>query len=516
MKVSTKHSKEFAGILTRFLGGLNKTMPPHAIEDEQLIDATNWFYDPATGYLTTREGLKRFSSSALAGEVDGVFEYVDAVGTIKTLVTTSEAPQKLYYMNGAEPVFIGNLTGIKRPSFAVINGVCIIASGGRLQAYDGANLKEITVANGYSADAPVLDFITDASARNAARIVGCGNAAYRDRMNLSGINDGTYWVQNASPDTDAKYIDAGYRDGLALVGIGMFQGDAILFKRTESGSHRALYRAVINGESANWSCPQYRRLHSALSPHLIREVGDGLLFVDTEGPKMLTLAQLPTTDIPYDISPAARPIAGEMAKVASLDGFMIIDPVKMIAMVKPQKNHEFFYCMDFFGKRWTYFRYGVNIQSGAYVGGRMLFGGADGWLYEYDPNVYTDAGTAYTMTAESKWFNIFPLMEELVKEKYVDLVGLSDGSGTITVKVKGALSYSVPFAFTQGWWDWDVVNALAPEEWTEELQKTPIYEIEDTEDVEGDFMSISISISTGRCSLSHLAARIAATRRNTA
>jgi hypothetical protein len=513
MKVSSKHNKEFAGILTRFQGGLNKTLPPHAVQDEELIDGTNAYYAPDTGYLRTREGLKRYTDTQLGAEVIGIYEYVKD-GVSKKLLVTADTPQKLYYLDGVTPTIIGNLTGTKRPSFAVVNGVCLIATGGALQEYDGTNLKTITTVNGFAADAPSLDFITDASEDNTARVLGCGNTTYRDRMFMSGIKDGTYWVDNATPETDAKHIDAGYKDGAELVGIGTFQNDAILFKRTPSGSARALYRGIIGGASTTWACPRYRRMHAVLSPHLIGELPDGLLFIDTEGPKLLTVATQPIDTIPYEISPAARNIAGEMAKYAATDGFIILDPVRMIAMVKPTKNSPTFYCMDFLNKRWTYFQYALNIQSGAYVGGKMLLGATDGYVYEYDAALDKDNGVAYTMTVETKWFNFFQMYDELAKEKYLDFVGITSGNGTIIIKSKGALKYSIPFTFSQGLWDWATVNAITPEEWTEDMQSSPMTEIADPEVVDADFMSIAISITSGQCAVSHLAARVAQTQKN--
>jgi hypothetical protein len=484
------------------LGGLNKALPPHAIEDEQLVDATNFYYAPDTGYLTSREGLKRYSTAEV-GPIHGIYDYVNDGVSLPLLVTED---QKLHYLDAnLLPNEVGAITGAERPSFGTINNVCAIASGGAIQSYDGAALAA-------PAGGPSLDFITDLSKRDVARIIGCGNTTYRDRMFACGVNDLTNWA--GATEADAKYIDVGYKDGLDLIGIAQLFSYTMLFKKGPNASHRSIYNANLTGDSSAWSCPRYRRLHSALSPHLIAEIGDGILAVDVEGPKIISPAEQPTDAIPFSISPATRTIAGEIAAAAAEDGFIVIDPVKQIAMVKPSKNSSIFYCMDLIGKRWTYFRFGVNIQCGAYVGGKMLFGAADGYVYEYDSSLSTDNDVSYAMTVESKWFNIFAMFDELVKEKYIDMLGLSDGTGTLTVKVRGALKYSTPFSFTQGWWDWPTVNALTPAEWTEDLEKSPMFTLDNVEVVEGDYMSIALSIANGRVALSHLAARIARTRKN--
>ena len=509
MRTSTKHRKEFEGMFTNFLGGLNKTMPPHAIEQNELIDATNWFYRPDTGYITTRPGLKKYTTVAAGGSVVGMFEYVKA-GTAKTVLVTEESPQEAYYLDAdPKPVAItGNLTGVKRPAFAVLNELLGIATGGALQTWDQAG-SLVTPAS-----APSLDFIADFSkgVQNGAvaRIVGCGNATYRDRAFMSGINDLSLWTPFDTTESNPKYMDAGYKDGMDLIGVAPFMGFVLLFKKGPSSSKRSIYKANLSDDSQYWACPRYKQMHSALSPHLIAEIGDGLLAVDVEGPKLITPSQQPTDNIPFAISPASNKIAGEMARYMDTSGFIIVDPVKMIAMVKPTKNSETFYCMDLVHGRWTMFKFAVNIQSGAYIGGKMLFGADDGFVYEYDDDLFQDNGSAYPMTIETKWFNFFDLRKELTKEKYLDVIGLKDGSLTMTVKRRGALLRTTdPLNFTEGWWDWDVVNALAPEDWTEDLEKTPLDTLFDDEVVDSDFVSFAVSVTQGRCSLSHLSGRVA-------
>ncbi len=510
MRTSTKHAKEFEGMLTNFLGGLNRALPPHAVGQNELIDALNWFYDPATGYLTTRPGLKKNTTVAAGGSVIGIYDYVRA-GTSKVLVVTEESPQELYYLDSdPKPVAVsGNLTGTKRPSFATINDVCAIATGGALQTYDQTNLA--TPGGG-----PSVDYISDQSKGSqngaVARVLGCGNSTYRDRLFACGVNDITNWTYDTN-EANAKYIDVGYKDGLDLIGIAQLMGYTVLFKKGPSATHRATYLANLKDDSQYWSCPRYRRMHSTRSAHLIAEVGDGILVVDVEGPKKITPAQQPTDNMPFKIDPAELKVAGEIAAAMQDDGFIIVDPVKMIAMIKPSKNHQYFYCMDMLRGRWTVFKFAVNIQCGAYVGGKMLFGASDGFIYEYDDDLYMDNGLPYSMTAETKWFNFFDLREEMTKEKYLDLIGIVDGSISFSVKKRGALQYQKSIDFSVGWWDWATVNALNVADWTEDLTKTPLATLFDDNNVESDFVSFVISVTAGRCSLSHLSARVAATGR---
>jgi hypothetical protein len=509
LKTSSKHGKEFEGALTNLLGGLNYALPPFAIADDDLVDATNFYYDPTSGYLTTRPGLKRYSTGTAGYGVNGIYGFTKA-GVTTVVFTTEE--EKLYKLDGSlAPSLIGTLSGSKRPSFSTLSSKLVTASGGVLQTWDGTTFSNTT--------SPAMDFISDHSKENASRIVGVGNTTYRDRLFLGGINDPANWTFNASPETDAKYIDCGYNDGTDATGLGVYLGQVCVFKHSADMGDKNIYRARVNLASPYWTCPRIsQRVNGSLSPHFIKELtgmsGTKLVFVDTEGAKTMQAVES-TDDLPFPVSLSGIKIAPALRPYVSGDGFSIYDQKLGALLIKPSKNSEVFYVMDVVNERWTIFRYSLNILSGAYIGGKMLFGASDGYIYEYDFTSDQDNGIPYTKTVESKWFNIDPMRRELSKEKEVDIVGLSEGTISFSVKNRGALvGEAKTFSFTQGWWDWAIVNAVTPENWTEPLNKTAYQTLRNTDRVAGDFISFQLSVTSGLCYVAQVRARIADVGRN--
>jgi len=501
MKVSTKHEREWSGVLTSFQGGLDRSKPPFLMDGENLYDMTNFFYDPKTGYPTTRPPLKKYSASASGSgsPINGIFEMV--IGGASTVLLTCE-DGKIYYLDvNLDPQLIGSLTGSARPSFDQMNGKAVICSGGVLQTYNGTTLVSTT--------SPTMSYISSHAKKDIARIIGCGNSTFTDRVYLSGSNDPANWTFNASPESDAKYFDAGYKDGLDSFGLASYMGDVFVFKKVPARGRRATYRAIIIDTSANWSCRPLSSSHTSLSPHFIIEAGD-VYFMDAEGPKRLS-AVPSISEFPFAIEPYASNIAGELRTFLSTDGFSIYDQAFGIIMTKPAKNSELFYCMDLQGMRWNYFKFGVNIQSGCFINGKMIFGATDGFLYEYDMTGETNDEGLFYPSIETKWFDIDFMLRNQSKEKYLSIIGITAGSLSFMPKERGEAKYefAVTKEFGEDWWSWPVVNSITPEQWTESLTKIKFDYLRDNNRVSADQLSFQITVTSGMCALGQLSARIA-------
>lgn len=504
MKLVTKHKFEKEGILTDFRGGLNKTKPPFNIEDNQLVDATNWYYDPSTGYITTRPGTKKYSSAATpaASPINGIAKFIS--GSTVTVVITCE-DGNLYKLDGTlAPVLIGALTGSKRPSFAQLDGKLVIASGGVLQTWDGVTLVNTT--------SPTMDYISQYAVRDVARIIGCGNSTFIDRVWLSGSNGPENWALNAT-EANAKYIDVGYKSGLDTIGVAVFKGDLFIFKRTIDKSETAIYRAIISGASTTWTCNQLTAYHGTLSEHFLKEGDNELLMMGIFGPSNIRTVDT-SSDFPFAASTMAREIAGEIKLFLDSNGFTIYDPIRGVMMYKPSKNSDIFYCQSVYDGQWTYFRYNQNILCGIYVNGKMLFGASNGYVYEYDTSLWQDDEVSYIMSIESKWFNLFEMYEELMKDKELDILGIAAGQLTFRVKNRGVEIFSITRDFSEPWWTWTQVEAVTPANWIEGLTKEIYATIKNNDVVNGDYVNFQISVSSGLCSISQLRARTAATGRN--
>lgn len=518
-QLSSKSKLEKEGILTSFLGGLNKSLPPSSIGNDELVDATNWFYDPLTGFLTTRPGLVRYSAAALPNGAYAVSmgEYISG-GNVYIVVASSD--QKLYYLDATQhPVLIGALTGSQRPTYSQMNSLLVIASGGVLQTWNGP-------PNGLTnTTSPNENYISDFSKKSEARIVAIGNGA--DRIDLSGSDDGTNWTFDAGVEDQAKYFTAGYGDGMSISGIGSYRGYTFVFKRATTGRGKRLYIANIQPISSSWTCYEMTTQHTALNPYFVKELNEGLFFVDLEGPKTI-IAVENLADVPIIITAPGMPndpvngikIAGEIQQFITIDGFTIFDPVYQMFMVKPSENASTFYCLSFLTRKWTYWSSPLNIQCGEYVDGLMLFGATDGYVYQYSKTVDQDNGVAYQKTVETKYFKLDSLFRDVVDFVEIDYLGLMNGSMTITPKQKGSQLtnangvFSQVSDFNQTWWTWAQVNAVTPADWTESLQKNVYATVNLNNKLPGDFVSFQIAITSGLAALSQLRGKVVAAGRS--
>lgn len=518
-QLSSKSRIEKEGILTAFQGGLNKSVPPFVIGNEELVDATNFYYDPTTGFLTTRPGLERFSTAALPGGAYALAlgEYISG-GNVYVIVGGSDG--NLYYLNGTVPTLIGALSGGQRATFSQLNGVLVIASGGVLQTWNGPG-------NGLTnTTSPVESYISNFSKLSTARIVAIGDGA--DRVDLSGSNDGTNWIFDPNTEDQAKYFDAGYGDGMSISGIGSYRGYTFVFKRSSTGKTKKLYISNIQGASSGWTCYELTNRHSSLSPYFIKELNEGLFFVDVEGPKTI-IAVENLLDVPIEITAPGMPndpinsikVAGEMQQFIQDDGFTIFDPVFQMFMVKSAANASSFYCLSFLTGKWTYWSSPLNIQCGDYVDGNMLFGATDGYIYQYNKQQDNDNGAQYQKTAETKQFKLDSLLRDVVDFIELDYLGLMTGNMTITPKQKGSpltgsngQIFSQSYDFNQTWWTWAQVNASTIAGWTESLQKNVYATAALKNKLPGDFVSFQIAVTSGLMSLSQLRAEIVAAGRS--
>lgn len=502
MKLKSDHDEEAQGLLSNFLGGLDKSLPPAATPQHTLLDATNWYYNLKNGYIMTRPGLVKYSASAAPAALNGGVEF-SVSGQDYVFVTCED--QKAYYVDANKNfILVGTLAGTQRPSFTRMANKLVIASGGVLQTWTGPGAGLVNTTS------PVMNYISDHARKDVARVVGIG-PANMDRIYLSGSGDPTNWTFDAT-ESNAKYFDSGYLDGLAVVGVGAYRGDLFAFKRTVSLSTKKIYRAYVNDVVTNWWCKELTRYHGLLSPHMMAEIAGNLFFIDLEGPKSLEAVEA-MSEFPFDVKPVGQVVSGEMRQFLKTDGFIIIDPMFALAMVKPTKNSDTFYVLDVIKQRWTYFKYALNIQSGFFALGQQLFGASNGYLYTYDETADKDDGMSYVKSLETNWVNPHKTRACLVKDKYLDVLGITAGTLSLGVKSKGAPAYAKSMPFEQMWWDWASVNNLSPENWTEELDKPFFTTIQDKKPIASNYISFQLTVTSGLCALHELRARIAFTGR---
>lgn len=226
MRLGVKHANQMQVVRDNFSGGLNTSANIDGVGENQFSSAVNVEIDHASGKLKTVAGTTDVWLSAkkiyaaMYDEINGRILIVDEGK--KVYVTDSNGNQ----IGGV----LGVLSGDLYPISASWEDGLLIASGGRLQYYNGSGMVTLNspTATGVCVQAGRV-LVTDAN-----------------NLHLSGIGDETNWNEDANIDSSAKFLEIGYKDGGAIVGMVNFPGGVLLVK-----NNRRAYRLNIGFPS--WS-----------------------------------------------------------------------------------------------------------------------------------------------------------------------------------------------------------------------------------------------------------------------
>ena len=229
MRLATKHQNQTPVVRADFSGGLNTSTNVDGIAENQLSVAVNVEVDHATGRLKT-----------VAGTVDlllfdNIFAAMyDDINHLLLLVTKDK---KVYLTDLTDVEELGTLSGDLYPVATSWEDGLLIASGGKLQYFNGTT----------------LDTITD-SPNSTGVYTRAGRVLVTDENNVrySGVGDETNWTEDTNDDSSSKFVEAGYKDGGTLLGMVNLSTDVLLVK-----NNRRLYR--LSGEYPNWSIVEVSR-----------------------------------------------------------------------------------------------------------------------------------------------------------------------------------------------------------------------------------------------------------------
>lgn len=230
MKLGTKHENQQPIVRADFSGGLNTTANVDGIAENQLSVAVNVEVDHSTGRLKT-----------VAGTTDLIyFEGIcaalyDEINQILLLADNDKEVHAVYSGNKITPA-IGVLSGDLYPTATSWENGLLVASGGKLQYFNGTTLETI--------ESPTATGV----------YVRAGRVLVTDDNNVhySGVGDETNWTEDTGDDSSSKFVEAGYKDGGNLIGMVNLSADVLLIK-----DNRRLYR--LNGEFPDWSISEISR-----------------------------------------------------------------------------------------------------------------------------------------------------------------------------------------------------------------------------------------------------------------
>ncbi len=231
--LSTKHARQQQFSMADFSGGLNTSTSMAGIEGNQLYDVLNMELDSVTNRLKTAAGtvdVMHVSGMTVAGAAwDGIN---------KKLILVDSA-RKVYASNTSLSTYsqIGTLTGTLYPICANWENGLLIASGGKLQYYNGTALVTL-----------------DSSPNSTSVYTRAGRVVVTtdNEVHYSAVGDETNWTQESGDYSSSVWVEAGYKDGGKFVGMASLSQDMLIFK-----NNRRVYR--LSGEFPDWSIVEVSR-----------------------------------------------------------------------------------------------------------------------------------------------------------------------------------------------------------------------------------------------------------------
>ncbi len=237
MKLYSKHGEQQTVIAkTDFTGGLNTAAQVDGIAENQLADVLNMEIDVATGKLRTVAGTSDIFDS------ENIFAAM--YDSINNLILIVKNDKQVYFADfeGNISDSLGTLTGSLYPQSVAWENGLIIASGGNLQYFDGANLNLLLSSPFvcYDGENNQVTYKTT-SAENV--FVRDGRVCFSNGENIfySAVGDENLYLDDTNRKDTAKWIEINSKDGGAIKAIVSLANDVLIIK-----DNKKVYRLAGN------------------------------------------------------------------------------------------------------------------------------------------------------------------------------------------------------------------------------------------------------------------------------
>lgn len=232
MRLGVKHQNQQTVTRSDFSGGLNTAAAIEGIAENQLAEVVNMEIDHSTGRLETVAGTVEVLHQ------EGIYAVIhDSINSRFLIVLNDKTVHLATMADGTVGESLGTLTGELFPCYTAWEDGVLIASGGKLQYYNGNELATIES----SPDAKSVYI-------RAGRVVITDDVAAR----YSAVGNEEDWSEETGDDSSSKFIEAGYKDGGKFLGMASLSSDIIIVK-----DNRRVYR--LSGEFPDWSIAEISR-----------------------------------------------------------------------------------------------------------------------------------------------------------------------------------------------------------------------------------------------------------------
>ena len=311
MKLSSKHSNEQNFLFNDFSGGLNSTVAQEMIADNELSFCENMEIDQSTRLLKVVDGNKNIFTPA--GNITLKSVMYDVINHISLVVDGNNAVYKID-LTADKPVLsepLGALTGNLFPCYASWESGVLIASGGKLQYYNGTSL--VTLANS-------KDKCSAVYVKSGRVLVNDLTAGNESNIYLSATGDEETWLDTSSDDSSSKWLEVGYKDGGKIIAFVPMSSDVLVIK-----DNKCIYRIV--GDYPNWSVPEVSRNTECISPGGFYAAGSSAYILGTNKIQYLDTAQFYGDIKPKDIG---TKVADKLQTVQPNSRMIHVPPLRQV------------------------------------------------------------------------------------------------------------------------------------------------------------------------------------------
>lgn len=305
MILGVKHSTQQVTVKADFTGGLNTSASAEGIAENQLSQCVNMEIEKTSGRLKTVGGTEDVFN-AEGWEIAAAM--YDVINGVVLLVDTEKGVRVLNPETWEAGESIGTLTGNLAPKYASWEDGILIASGGKLQYYNGSGLVTLT-------DSPEC---TEVYIRASRVVVASGT-----EIRYSDVGDEAAWTEDTGDPSTSKFVEAGYKDGGNFIGMASLSTDIIIIK-----DNRRVYR--LSGEYPDWVIYEVSRNIECTGRMAFCSVADAVFILGGQ-----EVQAIQTTDSYGDMKPSniAALIGDEIAKLPQNAMVRYVPPFSQVWIV---------------------------------------------------------------------------------------------------------------------------------------------------------------------------------------
>lgn len=248
-------------------GGMNTALPATQLAENEVQWLENYEYD--YNLLKTRGGL---SVPIVTLDEDINNFYYDQVNGSFLVYTVG---RKIYHVEGGNTKLVGTLNGDEDAVTCKFGNEFFIASGDKLQVYDGS---ELLVIEG--------SYLCDNVFERTGRLVTTHRGD--DNLYFSSVGDAkseVAWIEDSNDDSTAKWVEIGYKDDGDIITCKPLAQDLLIFK-----TNGRIYS--LSGDFPNWVVQQVGE--GSMAEDRLRSieiVGDSVGFITKAGIRDVSTVQ---------------------------------------------------------------------------------------------------------------------------------------------------------------------------------------------------------------------------------